>query len=102
MYFVKNGVVYKIFNIELDMKEPAYVGVKLYQDITARLIAHNITSAQPVISEYPCDEHTVTLVVHVSTEDYPENVRLANVKKALEGLLDDYPCYSGIRISLSK
>jgi hypothetical protein len=102
MYYVKDGIVYKVFNIELDMKEPVYVGKKLYQDIAQRLMDHEIATAQPIINEFPGDENITNLVVHVGSKENPENVRLANVKKALEGLLEDYPCYTGIRILLSK
>lgn len=102
MYYVKNGVVFKVFNIELDMEEPVYVGRKLYDDIARRLMDYGIATEQPAISEYTEDEKMANLVVPIGNKDNPENVRLVNVKEALEGLLDDYPCYTGMRISLSK
>jgi len=102
MYYVKDGVVYKIFNIEIDMEEPVFMGMKLYQDIAQRLMAHNVTTSQPIINEYPGDDELVKLVIHIGNPDNPETVCLANVKKALEGLLDNYPCYTGIRITTSR
>jgi len=99
--YVKDGIVYKIINIELDMIQPVFMGKELYQDIAQRLVAHNVTTSQPIVNEYPGNDRLASLVVHVSNQDNPENVRLANVKKALDGLLDKYQCYSGIRISLN-
>jgi hypothetical protein len=99
--YVKDGIVYKIINIELDMKEPVFIGMELYQDIAHRLIAHKITTSQPIINEYPGNDRIASLAIHVSNQDKPENVRLVNVKKALDGLLDNYQCYSGIRITLN-
>lgn len=98
--YVKDGAVYKIIEIELDMKEPVFMGKELYQDIARRLIDHKITTSEPIINEYPGDDKIVNLSIHVSNQDNPENVRLVNVKKALDDLLDHFQCYSGIRISL--
>jgi hypothetical protein len=99
--YVKGGVVYKLINIELDMPEPVFMGMKLYQDIARRLIDHKITTSEPIINEYPGNDTIVSLVIHISNEENPENMRLVHVKKALDGLLDGYPCYTGMRITVS-
>lgn len=99
--YIKDGIVYKQLNIELDMKEPKYIGKPLYQDIARRLIAHKVIESEPMINEFPGDDKIVSVFVHICNPDNPENLRLANVKKALEGLIDNYPCYSGMRITLN-
>lgn len=99
--YVKDGIVYKLINIEIDMAEPVFSGRKLYQDIADRLIAHKISTSQPIVDEYPGNDEIVNLVVHVSNQENPEMLRLSNVKKALDGLLDNYDYYSGIRISIN-
>ncbi len=99
--YVKDGIVYKLINIEIDMEEPVFSGRKLYQDIAERLIAYNISTSQPIVNEYPGSDEMVNLVVHISNQENPEMMRLSKVKEALNGLLDNYPYYSGMRISIN-
>ncbi|MDF2633351.1 MAG: hypothetical protein K0R78_225 [Pelosinus sp.] len=92
---------YKIFSIELATKESVNTNMELFKEIAHRLFQNK------VISNINIDNNRIYNIngkqmfgfdLHLGNTKNPLTVNLANVEKALDGLLDHFENYSEMNV----
>jgi len=95
---------YKIFSVEVVTKEPVETNMELYKEIAHRLFQNkvisniNIDNNKAYISD---DKQKFGFNLHLGNPNNPLTVNLANVEKALDGLLNGFEDYSEMQIKLN-
>ncbi len=95
---------YKIFTIELVTKDPVNTNMELFKEIAHRLFQNKVISNININNNkvYHADNKQVFgFDVHLGNPKNPSTINLANVEKALEGLVDQFDDYSEMQIRLS-
>ena len=94
---------YKIFSVEIVTKESVNTNMELYKEIAHRLFQNkvisniNIDNNKAYNSE---DRQKFAFDLHLGNTKDPLAVNIANVEKALDGLLDGFADYSELQIKL--
>ena len=95
---------YKIFTIELVTKDPVNTNMELFKEIAHRLFQNKVISNININNNkvYHVDGKQIFgFDIHLGNPKNPLTVTLANVEKALEGLVDQFDDYSEMQIKLS-
>jgi hypothetical protein len=93
------------FMLHLDQKGKGFTQTELYKDIHKRLInkqiAINVVWGSGLRTPLNSNEVIHMEIPFKAKNDVaPDNLNISNIKKALEGLLDDYEEYSNLRIEI--
>lgn len=91
----------KIFSVELITKEAVTTNMELYKEIAQRLFQNKIISNINIANNKAYnsnDKQKFGFDLHLSNTNNPLAVNLANVEKALAGLLDNFEDYSEMQI----
>jgi hypothetical protein len=92
---------YKIFSIELVTKESVNTNMELFKEIAHRLFQNKIISNINIDNNriYNVnDKQMFGFDLHLGNTKNPLTVNLANVEKALDGLLDQFENYSELKV----
>lgn len=102
--YISHDVVYRIFSIELVVKEAVSTDMELFKDITARLFEHKVMTTINIdhVEHYTAaGQLLLRFDIHLCNTHNPALVRLTSVTKALEGLVDNYENYSELKVTLN-
>ncbi|WP_378953846.1 hypothetical protein [Pelosinus sp. sgz500959] len=95
---------YRIFSVEIVTKEPVDTNMELFKEIASRLFVNKIISNINIGNNkayHSNDKQIFGFELHLGNAKNPATVDLTNVKKALEGLLDQFEDYSEMQIKLN-
>jgi hypothetical protein len=102
--YISHEVMYRIFTIELVTKEPVSTDEELFKKIAGRLFENKVITKINVdnLESYTVNGKQVSRFdIHLCNTHKPSAVRLTNVEKALQGLLDNHEYYSEMQIKLN-
>ena len=91
----------KIFSVELITKEPVATNMELFKEIAKRLFQNKVISNINISNNKSYsinEEQKFAFDLHLSNEKNPLTVNIANVEKALVGILDHFEDYSDLKI----
>ncbi|QDR82730.1 hypothetical protein [Sporomusa termitida] len=94
----------RIFSIEIVTQEPVSNNMDLYKEIAHRLFQNKVISLINVGNNRAFvanDKQIFGFELHLTNRHNPAAVTLANVKKALAGLLTQFEGYSEMQIKLN-
>ncbi|HWR39989.1 MAG TPA: hypothetical protein VN611_10855 [Patescibacteria group bacterium] len=95
----------RIFSVEIVTQEPVSNNMDLYKAIAHRLFQNKVISLINVGNNRAYvenDQQIFGFELHLTNRHNPAEVTLANVGKALEGLLSQFEGYSDIQIKQAK
>ena len=95
---------YKIFSIELVTKESVNTNMELFKEIAHRLFQNKVISNINIDNNriYNAnDKQMFGFDLHLGNTKDPLTVNLANVEKALDGLLGHFENYSELKVKLN-
>lgn len=103
--YIKDGILFRIFTVELTTKEPIFHSNALYTDITA-LLKQQVNAKVPITFDnernYSGSEGMhYRFDIHVGSQITPEKVRLNKVEDALLAILAKHQVYKSIKISIN-
>jgi len=102
--YISHDVIYRIFSVELVVKEAVSTDLELFKAITARLFEHKVITTINIdnVEHYTVDGKLLSRFdIHLCNTHNPALVRLTSVTKALEGLVDDQENYSELKVTLN-
>ena len=94
----------RIFSVEIVTQEPVSNNMDLYKEIAHRLFQNKVISLINVGNNRAYvvnDKQIFGFELHLTNRHNPADVTLANVEKALQGLLTQFEGYSEMQIKLS-
>jgi len=95
---------YRIFSVELVTKESVTTNMELFKEIAHRLFQNKIISNINIDNNkayHNKDKQMFGFHLHLGNTNNPLTINLANVEKALDGLLEKFEDYSEMRIKLN-
>jgi len=102
--YISHDITYRIFSIEIVTKESVAIDMELFKDISSRLFENKIISNINIDNNEAYnvnDRQIFRFDIHLGNANNPLAVRLTNVEKALDGLLEYYEDYSEMQIKLN-
>ena len=95
---------YRIFSVELITKEPVTTNMDLFKEIATRLFKNKVISNINIDNNkayHINDKQIFGFHLHLGNTNNPLTITLANVEKALEGVLENFADYSEMQIKLT-
>lgn len=95
---------YRIFSVELITKEPVTTNMDLFKEIATRLFQNKVISNINIDNNkayHINDKQMFGFHLHLGNTHNPLTITLANVEKALDGLLEKFEDYSEMQIKLN-
>ncbi|SCM81068.1 conserved hypothetical protein [uncultured Sporomusa sp.] len=98
------NAAFTIFSVEIVTKEPVSTNTELYKEMARRLFQNKVISNLHVGNNkaYTINDRQIFgFDLHLANANNPLTVTLANIEKALSGVLDDFEDYDELKIELN-